>query len=86
MSPLKMFEYMGGGRPIVAADLPSIKEALNNGNAIMVKPDNPGDLARGIKTVLDNNDLAEKTSVQAFKDVEKYTWERRVENILDFIK
>lgn len=93
MSPLKMFEYMGGCRPIIATDLPSIREVLNNpsassgqSNAIIVKPDNPEDLARGIKIVLENKELADKISVQAFRDAEKYTWEKRTEYILEFIK
>lgn len=86
MSPLKMFEYMASGRPIIATNLPSIKEVLNNSNAIIVKPDNPEDLARGIKTALADDELANKISSQAFKDAERYTWERRVKNILDFIK
>jgi glycosyltransferase involved in cell wall biosynthesis len=86
MSPLKMFEYMAADRPIITTDLPSIKEVLNNNNAIIVKPDNPEDLARGIKIALENKELADKISTQAFRDINKYTWEKRTGDILDFIK
>lgn len=34
INPMKMFEYMAAGRAIVSADLPSIREVLNDGNAV----------------------------------------------------
>lgn len=100
MSPLKMFEYMAGKRPIIATDLPSVKEVLNDssagstpeggqagrGNAIIVKPDNPEDLANGIKKALEDNNLVNNITENAFQDVWQYTWERRVERILGFVK
>ena len=85
-SPLKLFEYMASKRPIVASDLPSIREILKDGeNAILVEPDNPKALAEGIKRVLDDSNLAKKISEQAYKDVQNYTWDKRVERILGFI-
>jgi glycosyltransferase involved in cell wall biosynthesis len=38
INPMKMFEYMAAGRGIVSADLPSIREVLNEGNAVLVEP------------------------------------------------
>jgi glycosyltransferase involved in cell wall biosynthesis len=84
-SPIKMFEYMASKRPIVASDLPSIREILDENNSILVKPDDPESLAEGIKKMLEDKNLAEKISNQAFQDVQQYTWERRAENILKFI-
>jgi len=84
-SPLKLFEYMAVGRPIVASDLPSIREILNESNAVLVESSNPHELAEGIKKVLSNKELADRISKQALKDVESYTWEKRAENITRFI-
>jgi len=80
-SPMKMFEYMASKKPIVASNLPSIKEVLNNDNAILVRSDDPKSLADGIKKALNNDNVSQK----AFKDVQKYAWTKRTEKILNFI-
>lgn len=81
-SPLKMFEYMAAGKPIVASDLPSIREVLNESNAVMVEPDNAEKLAEGIKKILDNVELAKRISRQAAEDAKKYDWQNRASTIL----
>jgi len=81
-SPLKLFEYMASGRPIVASDLPSLREVLNEQNSILVKPDDPQSLASGIKKVLENQELAGKLARQAREDVSFYTWKNRAKMII----
>lgn len=85
-SPLKLFEYMASGRPIISSNLPSLREILNENNAILVKPDSSEDLANGINRALKNRDFSDKISSQAYQDVQKYTWQKRANNILKFIK
>ena len=81
-SPLKMFEYMVSRRPIVASNLPSLREVLNEKNAMLVRPDSAADLAEGIRVVLADQAQAHLLSEQAFKDVQKYTWQKRAKMIL----
>ncbi len=81
-SPLKLFEYMASKRPIVASDLPSIREVLNEGNAILVEPDSPVALAEGIEKALKDEDRSKKMSEKAFIDVSEYTWERRAKKVI----
>ncbi len=85
MSPLKLFEYMASKRPIVATDLPTVREVLNEENSVLVKSENLSGFVAGIKKILENSDLAEKISRNAFKDVQNYTWQKRAEKILEFI-
>lgn len=84
-SPIKMFEYMASGVPIIASNLPSICEILNEKNALLTSPGNPQELANGIAKVLEDNLFAKNISEQALRDVAKYSWEKRAEKILSFV-
>lgn len=84
-SPIKLFEYMSSKRPIIASDLPSIREILNRNNSVLIEPDNAKVLADGIKNALKNLNFSTKISNQAFKDVQDYTWKKRAGKILRFI-
>lgn len=85
-SPMKLFEYMASGVPIITSDLPSIREVLNEQNAILVEPGNPKSFASGIREVLNNKELADMISTQAFLDVKEYTWRKRVKMVISFLK
>jgi glycosyltransferase involved in cell wall biosynthesis len=85
-SPLKLFEYMASGRPIVASATPTIKEVLNENNAVLVEPDSPESMKEGLLKIFSDQKLAEELAQRARKDVENYTWDKRAEKILDFIK
>jgi len=83
VSPLKLFEYMAAGVPIVASDLPSLREILHHKeNAWLVPPENPQALAEGIYTLLKDRDLAKKLASRALDEVKRYTWNARAEKIL----
>lgn len=88
MSPLKIFEYMASKKPIITTDLPSIKEVLENDrNAVLIEPSNPKSLAEAIIKIKENPVFAIKISNNAYNDVvSKYTWDKRAENIFDFVK
>ncbi|MDP3003901.1 MAG: glycosyltransferase family 4 protein [Candidatus Azambacteria bacterium] len=85
-SPLKMFEYMASGRPIIASDLPALREVLNDKSSLFFKPESAEDLARAIKMLKASQMLGYHLSRQALADVKQYTWENRVRKILEFIK
>lgn len=85
-SPLKLFEYMAGGRPIVASNLPTICEILRHmDNAFLVTPDDPEDMAKGINFLVEHRDIAERLALNALKEVESYSWDRRADIIINFL-
>ncbi|MGO9013653.1 MAG: glycosyltransferase family 4 protein [Dissulfurispiraceae bacterium] len=85
-SPLKLFEYMAFGLPIVASDIEAFREVLvHQVNAMLVHPNDPEALASVIKSLLQNTAMVKNISVQARKDAADFTYERRVEKILGLI-
>jgi glycosyltransferase involved in cell wall biosynthesis len=81
-SPLKLFEYMALGKPIVASDLSAVREVLRDGEtACLVKASDSTSLASGITKVLEHPDLAEQIARRAFDAAASYTWARRAERL-----
>jgi glycosyltransferase involved in cell wall biosynthesis len=83
MSPLKLFEYMMAGVPIIASDLPSVREVLRHGNnAWLVEPGSSSSLRQGIELLVVNSSLGAKLAEQAKADVRNYAWVDRASRIL----
>ena len=85
-SPLKMFEYMAAGVPIVASDLPSLREVLRHEhNALLVPPDDNAALAAAIERLLSDHELAARLAGTARNEVADCTWNRRAAGIVGFL-
>jgi glycosyltransferase involved in cell wall biosynthesis len=85
-SPLKLFEAMASGRPIVASDLPSIREILRHEeNALLATPGDPGALVRAIERLLREPALSARLAARAFDDVKAYSWDRRAQRLEDLL-
>lgn len=86
MSPIKMFEYMASKRPIIASDLPSIRDVLNEQNSFLCLPDKSKDLAEKIEFVIKQESVAKEKFQNAYSAVKEYTWQKRAKRIINFIK
>ncbi len=75
-SPMKLFEYLAAGKPIVASDLPSIREVLNDKNAFFFQPGDAVELAKTIQSVLQKPKEAEQKANTAKNDALQYSWNR----------
>jgi glycosyltransferase involved in cell wall biosynthesis len=81
-SPLKLFEYMAAGKPIVASNLSAVREVVRDGDTACLVP--PGDdraLASGLARVLDDPAFAGRIARAAFDAAADYTWARRAERL-----
>lgn len=83
-SPLKLFEYMATGVPIIASDAPVLREVLNDRrSAFLASADDPADWARVLQYVRDHSALAEQVGRRAKRlQSERYTWRQRASLVL----
>jgi glycosyltransferase involved in cell wall biosynthesis len=83
MSPLKMFEYMAAGRPILTSDLPTVRDVLSEETAFFCAPGDPASLAAAIRSALSNPDDAASRAARAATLVrERHTWAQRMGRII----
>jgi len=87
MSPLKIFEYMATGKPIIASDLPAIREILTDGeDALLCDPKKTDEWVKSLEELRDSK-LRDELGENALKDfMEKYTWKKRAEKITDAVE
>jgi glycosyltransferase involved in cell wall biosynthesis len=83
-SPMKMFEYMAAGRPILSSSLPVLREVLQDGiNGFLLPYNNPQRWMEALRRLQQDNKIAEALGHQARLDVQQYTWDKRVQRILE---
>lgn len=80
-SPLKLFSYMASGVPIVASDLPSIREVLDENSAELVMPDSQVALRDGIEQALRSPGKAAQAKILA----RGFSWQSRADAVIDSI-
>lgn len=79
-SPMKLFEYIASQRPIVATDIPSLLEILDDKYNALISP--AGDdykLSENIKLLFRNPSLCRLLAKNARQDLQKYSWDARVQ-------
>lgn len=85
-SPLKLFEYMATSIPIIATNVPSITDYLNESNAKIVEPDSADDLCEAIRDIEKNYLYYSNVATVAANEVAKYDIKKRTRKIADFIQ
>lgn len=83
-SPLKMFEYMAAGQPVVASDLPALREVLTDGrNALLCPPESVDAWVTAIRRLASDQQLRHTIGVRAYDDLRNlYSWDVRASRAL----
>jgi glycosyltransferase involved in cell wall biosynthesis len=74
--PIKVLEYMASSRPLVASNMPIVRELVREDvDALLFSPDDPEDLARQVLRLLGDSELSQCLSDSATeRAMAKFTW------------
>lgn len=87
MSPLKMFDYLASGKIILASNLNVYSHILvKDHNCLMTKKNDQKAWINLIKSIPRKKKKFNNLKRNALKTVSNYTWEKRVNHILNFYK
>jgi len=88
ISPLKLFEAMSFKKAILVSNLPTIREVLDDEKtALFADPDNIKEWGEKLDRLIKNKKLRDQLGKNAnMVFCQKYTWEKRVQNILKIIE
>ncbi len=86
-SPLKVYEYMAAGLPVVATGVGQIQEVIQDSvNGLLVPPDDPVALAGALVRLKQERALRTRLGSNARETVVRsYTWDAAVTRMLDLI-
>lgn len=82
--PIKVLEYMAGGRPLLASNLPIVRElAREDMDALLFSPNDPDDFAKQALTLLDDFELSKRLADSASeRALTKFTWHESQKKLL----
>lgn len=81
-----LIEAMVSGLPIVASNIPAVRNVVeNNKTGLLVKP-LPEDFAKAIEKLLNSSQLREKLIKNGLEEVKKYSWDKIIEKFEDIYR
>ncbi|WP_371621567.1 glycosyltransferase family 4 protein [Streptomyces sp. NBC_01116] len=83
-SPMKVFEYMSHSCPMIASDLPVLREVLQDRvNCLLRPPEDPDAWAGALDELITDSALRRRIGAEGRRQVlERYTWRRRADAVL----
>jgi glycosyltransferase involved in cell wall biosynthesis len=86
-SPLKLYEYLAAGVPVVASDLGQIRTALEGGRwGVLVQPGDPSALAEAIRGVLADPRARQVATEGRRLALHEHTWEQRARTLTELLE
>ncbi len=71
--PIKIYEYMAAGKPVIATRLPGVTNEFGNNNGVIFA-DEPGEVVKRTVELIKNGDRAEE-GLRAKGFVKRYSWD-----------
>ncbi len=84
-SPLKIFEAMGVGMPLVVSDLPSMRDIVSDDEVHFVDPDDPDSLAQGLRRVFSDAKYRKDLGSCLSQRASQHTFDARATRILNWM-
>ena len=81
-SPLKLFEYLASGRPVVCSDLPPIRDVVDETCVRLVRPGDTQDLADQIEWMVAHPAEAAELGRKGKERVQRHSWTERMRRII----
>ncbi len=82
--PIKLLEYMAAGRPMLASNMPIVRELVREDvDALLFSPNDPDDLARQTLALLNDFELSKRLANSASeRALSKFTWHESQKKLL----
>jgi glycosyltransferase involved in cell wall biosynthesis len=81
--PIKIYEYLACGKPVVCSDIPGIDNLRDKNVLILVEPGNPEALSSASVQALSNLDARLAQRELGPKVVSEYTWTNTAQKVAD---
>lgn len=85
-SPMKLFEYLATGVPILVADTPAIKDMVSEKEVFFYQADNSDSFVMSVQKIINDRESMDLRSAESLKLARKLSWASRVALVLNFVK
>ncbi len=85
-SPMKLFEYMASGTPVIASRIPSVEEIVSDESVTYFEPDSVDSLVVAIQTALTDETTSAQKAKRAQEEIQSHTWDKRAGRIIAFMR
>lgn len=82
-SPLKVFEYLASGTPMICADLPPLRDVVDSSIAQMVPPGDSAAIADAVMFAKDHLPQMREKALSGQTKVRSFAWTERMKTILE---